>query len=166
MTLLEYVKGMPEYTIINIGTAKGSNWFFIGYAKEFLELSKDEIDDKFKASINSVMRHYEKKIFELKYPEEARKHKYAKTLKAPMPEDARLSALHKYEERYKIITNYVNNYKPVRNRNIVASYNSISDPSICIVVDGIENGKLWIIDDTYKYGTVAVDACRVQDFIL
>ena len=165
MTLLEYVKGMPEYTIINIGTAKGSNWFFIGYAKEFLSLPESELDDKLKASINSVMRRYEKIIYELSHPDEIKTYRYAKAMKKSASESKRLTLLYKYEERYKIIADYVNNYKPVRDRNIVASYNSNSDPSICIVVDGIENGKLWVIDDTYKYGTFAVGACRVQDFI-
>jgi hypothetical protein len=143
MTLQEYMNNLEDDKIVAIGSK--SQYFFIGTKEEF----EEDIDKIDKILADDRQRYLQdalvtiENIKKLQYEEGMGTYDFAEKL--IHSGRALKSALTRKENLKKAIRDY----KPIRDREVIDEYESITENVTRVIVPGYEQGTFWFRDE-YK----------------
>lgn len=145
-------------------------YFFIGN-KETYNNDIDEINDKFYLLHNKSLRGLELKLINLKAQGEPTSEIVEEYFdcfgKKRIKRMSKETAIEKYwknikstEESIAFLTEYINNYVPLRDREITDSYfkEALQDGEV-VKIEGIEEGRFWLKEE-YETGYIEVTVDR------
>lgn len=144
-TLSETLNQMDPNTIVKVGS--GNGFYYIGKVRDYLASS-----DKYDELVKSRLEGYKKRL-------SAAKSRVTRLIPITETYDGDNSAeAKKYRQKLRaarasvtLLTKAVESDKPFSEREVLDIYESCmcyDEGTICIKIDGIEQGKYWTIDET------------------